>query len=224
MGRAKDIIVKPIAAKDANKIIKQLHYSGKIVPNSQLHFGVFLDGKCGGAMQFGPSTDKRRMLGIVEGAGWNDFLELNRLAFSDWLPKNSESRAISQAIKYIRKNYPHIKWIISFADGTQCGDGTIYRASGFCLVGIKKNTQILKMPDGSLINKKTLDNPNHVAPDGRFGSALAREKGATAIPGYQLKYIYFVDGEIREKLTVPILPYSMIAEVGATMYKGKRPK
>jgi hypothetical protein len=224
MGRAKDIIVKPIAAKDANKIIRQLHYSGKVVPNSQLHFGVFLDGKCGGAMQFGPSTDKRRMLGIVEGAGWNDFLELNRLAFSDWLPKNSESRAISQAIKYIRKNYPHIKWIISFADATQCGDGTIYRASGFHLVGIKKNTEILQTIDGKRVNVKTLNSPNNIGPDGQLGSTWAKKNGAKPLLGYQLKYIYFIDGRAMGMLTVPILPYSKIVEVGAAMYKGKRPK
>ena len=39
---AKDIIIKPILAKDANNLVKRVHYSGKVVPNSQLHFGVFL--------------------------------------------------------------------------------------------------------------------------------------------------------------------------------------
>ena len=49
------------------------------------------------------------------------------MAFSDRLPRNSESRALAIAFKMIRKHYPHIEWVISFADGTQCGDGTIYR-------------------------------------------------------------------------------------------------
>jgi len=31
VGRAKDLIVKPISAKDANKIVRALHYSGKVV-------------------------------------------------------------------------------------------------------------------------------------------------------------------------------------------------
>ena len=57
MGDAKRLIVQPISAKDANRIVQALHYSGKTVQNSQLHLGVFLDGKCGGAMQFGPSLD-----------------------------------------------------------------------------------------------------------------------------------------------------------------------
>jgi len=58
LGRAKDIIIKPISAKDARAIIRELHYSGKVVQNSQIHFGVFLDGKCGGALSFGSSMDR----------------------------------------------------------------------------------------------------------------------------------------------------------------------
>ena len=33
MGLAKQIIIKPIAAKDANKIVRAVHYSGKVVNN-----------------------------------------------------------------------------------------------------------------------------------------------------------------------------------------------
>jgi hypothetical protein len=156
VGRAKDIIVKPISAQDANRIVRAIHYSGKVVNNSQLHLGVFLDGKCGGAMQFGPSLDKRKMLGLVTGTLWNEFIELNRMAFADWLPRNSESRAIGYAFRWIRKTYPHIKWCVSFADGTQCGDGTIYRASGFALIGIKENNQIWEAPTGETFNDTSI--------------------------------------------------------------------
>lgn len=58
MGDAKRLVVQPISAADAGRIVKSLHYSRKVVNNSQLHLGVFLDGRCGGAMQFGPSLDK----------------------------------------------------------------------------------------------------------------------------------------------------------------------
>jgi len=141
MGRAKDIVVKPISAKDAARIVKSCHYSGISAINANLHFGVFLNGKCGGAMQFGSSLQKSSIQPLVSKTKWNGFIELNRMAFADWLPKNSESRAISVALRLIRKNYPHIEWVISFADGTQCGDGTIYRASGFFLTGIKETAQ-----------------------------------------------------------------------------------
>lgn len=221
MGDAKRIIVQPISAKDANRIVQSLHYSGKTTQNSQLHLGVFFDGRCGGAMQFGPSLDKRKTQLLVRGTLWNEFIELNRMAFADWLPRNGESRALGFAFRWMRRQYPHIKWCVSFSDATQCGDGTIYRASGFVLTSIKPNTQMLRMPDGSIVARKTLDNPNHMGADGRFGSAHAREAGAVALPGYQLRYIYFLDPSARERLTVPILPFSEIDRRGAGMYKGK---
>lgn len=219
MASAKDIIVKPVNARAANALVKKVHYSGKVTQNSQLHFGVFLDGKLEGVMQFGPSIDKRKTQALVKDTLWNEFIELNRMAFSDALPKNSESRALGIAFRLIKKHYPHIKWVISFSDGAQCGDGTIYRASGFVLTSIKKNTQMLKMPDGSIVAKKSLDNK---IVNGKYGSRAAIESGAKPLEGYQLRYVKFLDKSYKERLTVPILPFSKIDEVGAGMYKGER--
>ena len=103
MGRCKEIIIKVIPSKVANQFVKLHHYSGKVVNNSSLHFGCFLDGKLHGVMQYGPSLDKSKMLGLVEGTGWNEFLELNRMAFDDYLPRNSESFCISRSLKLIKK-------------------------------------------------------------------------------------------------------------------------
>ena len=221
MPSAKDIVVKPIKAHAAANLVKKIHYSGKVMNKSTLHLGVFLNGRLEGALQFGTSIDIRKTQQLVEGTGWNDFIELNRMAFSDALPKNSESRALGVALRLIKKKYPQIKWVISFSDASQCGDGTIYRASGFYLTGIKKNTQMLRMPDGSVVAKKSLDNINNTK-NGKFGSVAAREAGAVPLPGYQLRYVYFIDKSYKERLTVPILPFSEIDKKGAGMYKGER--
>ena len=213
MGRAKEIIVKVIKSKVANAFVKKQHYSGKIVPNSTLHFGCFLDKRLHGVMSFGPSINKKGTINLVAGTGWNEFIELNRMAFDDFLPKYSESRCISVAMKLIKKNAPHIKWVISFADGTQCGDGTIYRASGFKLVGIAENTALR-------INPET-NKPIHViqAHHLKMSSEFRNWK---AYEGYQLKYIYFIDKKMESNLTKPIIPFSEIDKIGAGMYKGKK--
>ena len=157
MGRCKEIILKVIPASVANPFVRKHHYSGKVVNNSQLHFGAFLDGKLHGVMSFGPSMDKKKVIGLVADTGWNEFVELNRMAFDDYLPRNSESYCIGRALRMIKKQAPQIKWVISFADGTQCGDGTIYRASNFILTGINKNKTIIEMPDGSAVADLTLN-------------------------------------------------------------------
>lgn len=117
MGRAKEIQIRVIPAKIANPFIRAHHYSGKVVSNSQLHFGAFLDGRLHGVLSYGPSLDKKKVIGLVEGTTWDGFLELNRMAFDDYLPRNSESYCIAKTIRMIRKQAPQIKWIISFADG-----------------------------------------------------------------------------------------------------------
>jgi hypothetical protein len=225
---AKEIVVKPISSQDAARIVKACHYSGISAINASLHFGVFLNGKCGGAMQFGPSLQKSSIQPLVDGTGWNGFIELNRMAFADWLPRNSESRAIAVAMRLIRKAYPHIEWVVSFADGTQCGDGTIYRASGFALTGIKQNTTMWKMPDGLIfadvgLRASSANLRKRVGYKlGEPFSLFRKRVGAMPVPGFQLRYIYFLDPTARARLTVPILPFSEIDRRGAGMYKGKQ--
>jgi len=219
---AKQLIVKPISAADANRIVSALHYSGKVVKNSQVHLGVFLDGKCGGAMQFGPSLDKRKMQGLVRGTLWNEFIELNRMAFADWLPRNGESRCIGYAMRWLKKTYPFLKWVVSFADGTQCGDGTIYRASGFVLTGIKENNQIWAAPTGKLVaSRTTLTKGKHITQSGGASMKQFMKTGWRPLSGFQLRYLYFLDPLGRSRLTVPILPFSEITRRGAGMYRGK---
>jgi hypothetical protein len=211
MGRAKEIIVKVIPAKIANEFVKKHHYSGKVVPNSTLHFGCFLDDKLHGVMSYGNSMRKDLIKPLVKNTEWNGFIELNRMAFDEYLPKNSESRCIAISIKLIKKNAPHIKWIISFADGTQCGDGTIYRASGFVLTGIKENSQLAINPTTNKVEHKIT--AFHNGDEYNF-------KTWEKVKGYQFRYIYLIDKSC--KLTVPILPFSKIDEVGAGMYKGEK--
>jgi hypothetical protein len=228
---AKDIRVHPIKAEVAARVVKKHHYSGKVVNNSQLHFGVFLDGVLEGAMQFGPSLDKRKTQGLVSGTSWNSFLELNRMAFSEKLPRNSESRAISVALRLIRQHYPHIEWVISFADGAQCGDGTIYRASGFVLTGIRENGQIIQFPDGLIETRLVLTDarrPRRLELARKYGIPVGGgaslqpfiDFGCRPVPGFQLRYVYFLNPAARARLTVPELPYSKIEEIGAGMYRG----
>lgn len=208
MGSAKDIIVKPIKAHAARQIVEKYHYSGKATQNSQIHLGVFIGGKLDGVMQFGPPIDRRKLLPLVRYSKWGDMIELNRMAFGPSLPKNSESRAISIAFKIFKKTYPQIKWVVSFADGTQCGDGTIYRASGFKLTAINKNTTLKKLADGTIAAS--------------HGTSKKDFSNATTMQGFQLRYIYFIDKSCEELLTVPTISFSKIDEMGAGMYKGER--
>lgn len=235
MGRAKEIVVKVIPSKIANPFIRSHHYSGKVVNNSCLHFGCWLDGDLHGVLSYGPSLDKSKIISLVEGTGWNDFLELNRMAFDDYLPRNSESYCIGKTIRMIRKNAPNVKWIISFADACSCGDGTIYRASNFVLTGIKENKNLCQLPCGVKVHKLALESTPTKPRKELGGKSYFDITGGTydfgkyvdyvgggILKGYQLRYIYFIDKSYQKRLTVPIIPFSRIDEIGAGMYKGEK--
>ena len=235
MGRAKEIIVKVIPSKIANEFVKKHHYSGKVVPNSTLHFGCFLGGRLHGVMSYGSPFMKTKVLPLVEPQNWNGMLELNRMAFDDYLPKYSESRCIAISIKLLKKNAPHIKWILSFSDGVLCGDGTIYRASGFQLTQINDKTENWELPNKQVVQACTLRQSGYTSwllpfitkqkfDEIRNGSTSSKRImeyiGAKKLNGNQLRYIYLIDKTC--KITVPILPFSKIDEMGAGMYKGKK--
>jgi hypothetical protein len=212
MGRAKQIILKTIKSSIANEFVKKYHYSGKVVNLSNLHFGCFLDNKLHGVMSYGPPMDKRNVLNLVETSNkninqkWNEMLELNRMAFDNYLPKYSESRCIAISIKLIKKNAPHIKWILSYSDGTQCGDGTIYRASGFKLTQINKNSTIYKLANGDVVAKR--------------GDSKYNFHKAKALKGFQNRYIYLIDK--KATLNCENIAFDKIDELGAGMYKGEK--
>jgi hypothetical protein len=231
----KDIRIEPVDSSRAHEFIQEHHYSGKSVQNSQLHLGAFYHGSLEGVMQFGPPMDKSKLIGLVEGTEWNEMMELNRMAFTDKLPKNSESRALSVAFKLFDKHAPHVKWVVSFADAAQCGDGAIYRASNFVLTGIKETDNLARLPNGDVIHKLTVEDPAD-APRPELGGrsyydvtggtfnfdAYVEAADAERLSGYQLRYIYFIDKDYRDKLTVEEIPYEKIDEIGAGMYKGEK--
>lgn len=235
MGKALDIQLRVIPSKIANPFVDRVHYSGKHVNNSQLHFGAFYDGRLHGVMSFGPPMDKSKVLHLVEGTQWNGMIELNRMAFDNTLPRNSESRCISIAMRLLSQKAPHIKWVLSFADACSCGDGTIYRASNFILTQIKENGQTARLPSGEEIARMTIESnlatprkelgwktPSQIATDKRYWESYLQYTQADMIPGFMLRYIYFIDKRWRKRLTVPEIPYSRIAEIGAGMYNGER--
>ena len=72
------------------------------------------------------------------------------------------------------------------------------------------------MPDGSIVADKTLnDHPTRK-------SGWWKKRGAKPLPGFQLRYVRFLDPSWVDRLTVPSIPFEKIQEIGAAMYRGER--
>jgi hypothetical protein len=62
---------------------------------------------------------------------------------------------------------------------------------------------------------------NHILNTGAASLKPYLDAGAKYVPGFQLRYVYFLDPSCRERLTVPTLPFSEIERRGAGMYRGQ---
>jgi hypothetical protein len=159
------------------------------------------------------------------------------MAFDEVLPKNSESRALSVALRLIKKHCPHIKWIVTFADGMQCGDGTIYRACGFSLTGISQGgmwrlpENLIQLNGGPIAHRMKIQDKNSKISSYILsqtnGKNLTIEQcakvfGGSVVPGNMFRYIYFTNKKYKSLLTVPILPYQKIIDIDGSMYKGEK--
>ena len=92
-----------------------------------------------------------------------------------------------------------------------------------------------ELPDGTRVHKMTLAS-NPTTPRRELGGLTFFDVtggtynfkkyldyvGAKPIPGFQLRYMYFIDPKCRKRLTVPEIPFSRIDELGAGMYKGEK--
>ncbi len=130
-----DFCVKKIERNIANKIIIENHYSKKYYNLSYLHLGVFVNDKLLGVLQYGYAMNPASQSSVVANTKIDEYMELNRMWLSDVATKNSETMALSYSIKLIKKIYPKIKWIQSFADERCGGYGIVYQAANFLFYG-----------------------------------------------------------------------------------------
>lgn len=141
--------VMEIDAREASKIVKKYHYSGKVVSNSKLHLGVFMEDKLVGCLSFGPPMNGEKTSSKISSTHSNMF-ELNRMVMDDDQPRNSESQAISLCIRYL-KRFTDIDYLLSFSDGKEGNVGYIYQATNWKYAGFMLSDSFYKI-DGEYMH------------------------------------------------------------------------
>ena len=192
--------VRKIPRLQAAEVIKKHHYSGKVVATSSPSFGVWIEEKMLGVLQFGPLGNPRCHGHIVADSLFEECRELNRMWLSDLAPRNSESRAISLCMRLMKHLRPRLKWVQSFAD-ERCGRwGVVYQASNFLYLG-EHRAKFYEI-DGEIFHQKALTIKGH-----RGWKLLQQGKRAKTFSYRQFRYLYPVDKRIVPRICFPILPY-----------------
>jgi hypothetical protein len=125
-----------IDPKSAKIYIRANHYSKGCHNGPSPCFGLFdADYELIGVLMFAVSCSEN-VRRVVFGIGQEHMtIELHRLHIQDVTPKNAESWFIARCMRMLKKIKPEIRVVVSYSDGTQGHDGTIYAASNFILTG-----------------------------------------------------------------------------------------
>ena len=155
--KLQDLYIKEIERKEAIKFMSENHYSKSCPKVIALSLGFYWEEKITTMIVFSIPASPTVLKAVANNSHENNSWELSRLFSFDWCPKNIESYCIGQSIKYIKNNYPKIKYLISFADGNWGHHGYIYQATNWIFTG--QSTPRRKFfIDGKQVHEKTLVN------------------------------------------------------------------
>jgi hypothetical protein len=202
--------IKEIERDLAVKTIIENHYSKKVYNGTYINLGVFENNKLIGVLQYGYAMNPASCGSVVKDTAMDEYLELNRMWLSDEIEiKYPESRAISFSIKYIKRKFPKIKWIQSFADERCGGFGIVYQACSFDFYGEHTSTfweleNIVYHNTSMTVSKTSQRYKNNVG--GCQYLQINKEK-ATQHDLRQFRYIKFLNQKWKKKCLLEQKPY-----------------
>lgn len=187
--------IKEIDRKEANEYIVKNHYSGKFYNATYIHLGLFVNEELKGVLQYGYAMNPASCGSVVEGTKQDEYLELNRMHLQDNIGEYVESQSVSMSIKYIKKKYPKIKWIQSFADERCGGFGIVYQACSFDYYG--EHDSIFWELDGEIYHNSLMTRDPKLSKSAKY--IQDNKERATSHKLRQFRYIKFLDQREKKK-------------------------
>lgn len=188
-------IIKEINRDLANKIIIENHYSKKFYNATYIHLGVFIDNILLGVLQYWYAMNPASQKSVVSDTEIDEYLELNRMRLDDKAPKNSESKAVGYSIKYIKRKYPKIKWIQSFADERCWCFGIVYQACNFSFYG--EHMAKFRTLDWEVFHNSLMTRNPKLSKSAEY--IQNNKDSATSEELRQFRYIYFINKKYKDK-------------------------
>ncbi len=181
---------------------EQWHYSGCLPSFKRLKVGAWEGGKFIGVVLFGqgatPEYGKRFHLPIT------GVCELTRVALSSH--SVSTSRILAIALKFLKKQCPNLRLVISFADSSQGHHGGIYQATNWIYDG-SVSTHGYRV-NGKIEHPKTLHSRY-----GKGGQSIPwlrqhiDKKAERVVAAIKHRYLMPLDDEMRKQIEPLRKPY-----------------
>lgn len=168
------------------------HYSKTLPVGKLVKVGAWEDGKFIGVVLFAWGANKS--LGSPYGLEMTECCELVRIALTNHA--TPVSRITAFAMKFLRKQSPGLRLIVSFADPSAGHHGGIYQAGNWLYSGTCAATFEYRL-NGSRLNKRAYTGNQF----GKIGSKTSIPAGAVKVdvPGKH-RYLMPLDSEMRAKI------------------------
>ena len=176
--------------------VEHWHYSEVMPAGKAVIVGAWESGQFIGCVVF--SRGANNHIGNPYGLKQIECCELTRIALTKH--RNSVSRITSLAIRFLKKQSPGLRLIISYSDPEQNHHGGVYQAMNWIYVGTSQ-PQREKMICGKLVHKRTVFSRNGTAAGGTYSKIL-----------WKHKYLMPLDAEIRKRILPLSKPYPKRAQ------------
>lgn len=143
--------VKPIGLQDAKRITISQHYMKTWPQGASMAFGLFMEGKCYGAMVLGyaPTTEKK-VKKWCDKIKRNQYIELQRTWVSDKLGHNTESWMMARVMRRLKD--AGVWLVLTHSGGCKDDVGFIFQASGWLYFGGDKCSDFFETKKGEYKN------------------------------------------------------------------------
>lgn len=150
----KDMIVKPISVKEARPYIATYHYSQSMPDSTRFVFAGYYDDRIAGIVVYGMGSNHEQYKYLIPEIKLGEYVELTRLWSPDGMPRNTESKLISETLKMLPSE---IKLVVSFADSQQNHIGYVYQATNWYYCGMTNGGKMLVDENGITRHTKSIN-------------------------------------------------------------------
>jgi len=152
--RVDDMYIMPMSVREARPYIASFHYSKTMPDSTRFCFAGYYKEKLAGIVCYGMGSNDKQYQYIIPDIKTGEYLELTRLWSPDGMPRNTESKLISNSLKLLPSE---IKLVISYADSSQNHQGYIYQATNWYYLGMTNGGKMLVDENGITRHSKSIN-------------------------------------------------------------------
>jgi len=186
----------------------QLHHYSPVMPRLTKHYlGCFLDGRLVGVITLGWGTQPLQTIRkLFPSLTTKDYFEIGKMCMHPDMPRNSESQMLSETVEWIRKHYPELSFLYTWADGIVGKAGYVYQSANFLYGGFIW-TDVYMSENGEKIHPRSTkklcqENARFLGKEKVFWLTkdFLKTKNISRIRGKQFRYIFPLSRKARKQV------------------------